>query len=203
VPHCEVGDFDGDGRQEILFGDYDGDLYIYEATGDNRYGPTWSDSLPLIDSVDFIRAGDFDGDGRLDFAAGCHSDPELSAEHEFDGRHWRFRIYRAAADNHYEPIWEQAFFGFQPPQDFDAGIGAGDIDNDGRHELFINLFPNAYVVKIENGQGWVIWHYQPTRSNTTVVANLTASARWSLFFRRRMCARFNCRGRRPAPAGRS
>ncbi|MCI0699436.1 S8 family serine peptidase [candidate division KSB1 bacterium] len=172
VPHSETGDFDGDGRQEILFGDYDGDLYIYEAAGDNSFTATWSDSLLLIDSIDFIRAGDFDGDGRLDFAAGCHSDPGLNAEQEFDARHWRFRIYRSAGDNRYEPVWEQAFFGLQSPQDFDAGIGAGDIDNDGRDELFLNLFPNSYVVKIENGQGRVIWNYQPARSNTTVVANL-------------------------------
>jgi subtilisin family serine protease len=172
VPHSEVGDFDGDGRQEILFGDYDGDLYIYEADGDNRFVATWSDSLPLLDSIDFIRAGDFDGDGRLDFAAGCHSDPGLNSEQEFDSRHWRFRIYRSTGDNRYEPIWDQAFFGLQAPKDFDAGLGAGDIDNDGRDELFLNLFPNSYVVKIENGQGRVVWNYQPARSNTTVVANL-------------------------------
>ena len=171
VPHSEIGDFDGDGRKEILLGDYDGDLYIYETMGNNRFVATWKDSLPLIDSIDFIRAGDFDGDGRMDFAAGCHSDPELNAEHEFDARHWLFRIYRANGDNQYQPIWEQAFFGFQSPKDFDAGIGAGDIDGDGRDELFLNLFPDAYVVKIEHGQGKLIWHNQPARSNTTVVAN--------------------------------
>ncbi|MDZ7303382.1 MAG: S8 family serine peptidase [candidate division KSB1 bacterium] len=182
VPHCEIGDFDGDGHQEILFGDYDGDLYIYETAGDNRFVAAWSGSLPLMDSIDFIRAGDFDGDGRMDFAAGCHSDPELNFEHEFDARHWRFRIYRSVGDNHYAPIWEQAFFGFQSPKDFDAGLGAGDIDGDGRDELFLNLFPNCYVVKIENGEGKVIWHYQPVRSNTTVVANLDGIAPPEFYF---------------------
>lgn len=204
VPHSEIGDFDGDGRTEILFGDYDGDLYIYEAIGDNRFVATWRDSLPLIDSIDFIRAGDFDGDGRMDFAAGCHSDPELNAEHEFDARHWLFRIYRGVADNRFQPIWEQAVFGFQPPKDFDAGLGAGDLDGDGRDELFLNLFPNAYVVKFENGQEKVVWHYQPSRSNTTVVANLDGADGAEFYFSDGQIVRaFQAPGRQtgaPAPS---
>ncbi|MDZ7343181.1 MAG: S8 family serine peptidase, partial [candidate division KSB1 bacterium] len=169
VPHCELGD-------------YDGDLYIYEAVGDNHFVATWSDRLPLIDTIDFIRAGDFDGDGRIDFAAGCHSDPALNTEHEFDGRHWLFRVYRSARDNRYEPMWEQAFFGFQPPKDFDAGVGAGDIDGDGRDELFLTLVPDGYVVKFENNTGTVIWHYPLAHSNTTVVANLDGAPPAEFYF---------------------
>ncbi len=172
VPHAEIGDFDGDGRNEILLGDADGDLYIYEAIRDNQFAATWKDSLPLHDSIDFIRALDFDGDGRQDFAAGCHSDPALNSENEYDARHWLFRLYRARADQQFEMVWEQRFFGMQSPRDFDAGLGSGDIDNDGRDELFLNLFPDGYVVDYENGQARVVWHQQPVQSNATVVTTL-------------------------------
>jgi len=48
VPHSETADFDGDGQLEILFGDFDGDIYIYENLGNNSYQFTWSDRLPQL-----------------------------------------------------------------------------------------------------------------------------------------------------------
>ncbi|MFQ5676588.1 MAG: S8 family serine peptidase, partial [bacterium] len=63
VPHSEIGDFDGDGRQEILLGDFDGDVYLYENVSDNVYRFTWSERLPLVDTIDYLSVGDYDGDG--------------------------------------------------------------------------------------------------------------------------------------------
>ncbi|MGH7494397.1 MAG: S8 family serine peptidase [bacterium] len=182
VPHAAIGDFDGDSREEVLIGDTDGDLFIYENLSNNQFAATWQDRLPLLETSGFIRALDFDGDGRQDFAAGCHSDPALSAESEYDARHWLFRLYRAKGDDQFEIIWEQRFFGMQSPRAFDAGLGSGDIDGDGRDELFLDLFPDCYVVEYENGQTRVVWHQQPARSNTTVVAALETGAPAAFYF---------------------
>jgi len=111
VPHSEAADFDGDGQLEILFGDFDGDIYIYENRGNNSYQFTWSDRLPLIDTIDYLSTGDYDGDGIAEFVVGCHSDPSLNTESTFDSRHWIYRIYKKTGDNSFETIWEQAFFG--------------------------------------------------------------------------------------------
>ena len=173
VPHTEVGDFDGDGLTEILFGDGDGDVIIYENSGDNRYDLTWTTRMPLTDATDYLAVGDFDGDGVDEFAVGTHTDENLNLESNFDSRHWLFRIYKSSGDNRFQSVWEQAFFGFQSPKDFDSGVAAGDVDNDGRAELLISVFPDFYLVDYDAATATykVIWHTQPARSNTTLTAD--------------------------------
>ncbi|MBC7186809.1 MAG: S8 family serine peptidase [Calditrichaeota bacterium] len=184
VPHVEVQDFDGDGLMEILIGDYDGDVFIYERTENGRFQMTWSEHLPLMDAIDFLSSGDYDGDGRPEFVAGCHSDPSLDAEHEYDARHWLYRVYKASGNDRYSPQAELRFFGFASPKDFDAGVSSGDIDNDGRDEVLINVFPDFYVLKFmpEAGEYRPVWHYRPNRSNVAPVADTDGDGVRELYF---------------------
>ncbi|MFQ6115029.1 MAG: FG-GAP-like repeat-containing protein [bacterium] len=184
VPHSEVADFDGDGRLEILFGDYDGDVYLYENRGDDLYKFTWSARLPLIDTIDFLSQGDYDGDGVSEFTVGCHSDPNLNTESTFDSRHWLYRVYKKEKDNSFNVVWEQAFFGFQSPADFDSGVASGDIDNDGRPEILINVFPDFYIVDFDPifAEYKVIWHASPNRSNSTVVDDFDKNGMNEFYF---------------------
>ncbi|MFQ5768935.1 MAG: FG-GAP-like repeat-containing protein [bacterium] len=171
VPHSEVADFDRDAKLEILFGDFDGDVYIYENLADNRYAFKWSDRLPLWDTIDFLSVGDYDGDGISEFVVGSHSNPNLNSESTFDSRHWLYRVYKKDGDDSFKVVWEQAFFGFQSPADFDSGVASGDVDNDGRPEILINVFPDFYVVDYDPAFADynVLWHSMPNRSNSTIV----------------------------------
>lgn len=173
VPHTEIGDFDNDNLMEILIGDYDGDIFIYENNGNDGFVSTWQERLPLVDAINFIAAGDYDGDGIIEFAAGCHSAPELDLEHEYDGRYWIFRIYNSTGDNNYMPVWEQAFFGFANPADFASGLSSGDIDNDGRDELLINIFPDFYVIdfNVSKNKFEPIGYFYPSRSQSNLIAD--------------------------------
>ncbi len=172
VPHCEIADFDGDGRTEILLGDSDGDLYIYENTGNNTFQTTWQDSLPLLDSIDFINAGDFDGDGDPEFIAGCHSDPNLNTEHYYDARHWLYRIYDAAGDNQYESRAEWRFFGYESTKDFPSGVSSGDIDKDGGDEIVLTVFPDLYVLDYTNRNEYEIkYYYKTAMSNAAIITD--------------------------------
>ncbi|NOZ62715.1 MAG: S8 family serine peptidase, partial [Calditrichaeota bacterium] len=174
VPHTEAGDFDNDGKTEILFGDGDGDIYLYEYAGNGQFVATWQQKLPLEDATNFLASGDFDGDGIPEFAAGCHSSSDLDLEHEYDGRYWLVRIFDAAGDDSFKVVWEQRFFGFADPADFASSFSSGDIDNDGDDELLLNLFPDFYVIDFDStGAGYhAIGYFTPSRSHANLIADL-------------------------------
>lgn len=177
VPHSEFGDFDGDGRLELLLGDSDGDLYIYENNGDNTYVATWQDRLPLLDSIAFFTIGDFDGDAELEFAAGCHSDPSLNTEHYYDARHWYYRVYDRAGDNSYSQIAEWRVFGFESTRDFLSSLSAGDVDNDGDDEIFVVAYPDFYVFDYADGTMSPIYHHANVQSSATLVTDSNLDGR--------------------------
>ena len=183
VPHTEAGDFDNDGRMEILFGDADGDVIIYESNGDNQYVPVWNERQPLEDCTDFIASGDYDGDGVPEFAVGSHSSFELDAEHEYDSRHWIVRIYDSIADNTYGIAWQRAFYGLGP----DNGFSSGDVDNDDQEELVLNLFPDLYVVDYNRrNDAYVLSFYDtPTHSQANIIGDIDADGISELFVNRR------------------
>lgn len=184
VPRSVAGDFDGDGKIELLFGDFEGDIYIYEAESANSLLQTWSDRMPLLDAIDYLSTGDYNRDGINEFAVGSHSDPNLNLESNFDSRHWIFRIYSRTADDVYEPVWQQAFWGFQSPSDFDSGVSSGDVDNDGDDELLLTIFPDFYLVDYDSAaeEYDVTWHTEPARSNATLVADFDQNGENEFYF---------------------
>jgi len=179
VPHTEIGDFDNDSQMEILMADYDGDIYIYESTGNDAYQFTWHERLPLIDAINFISCGDYDGDGILEFAAGCHSSSDLDLEHEYDGRYWIFRIYDSSGDNKYSAVWEQSFFGFAEPADFACSISSGDVDGDGRSELLVNVFPDFYLIdyNLTTLKYETVGYFYPSRSQANLIIDIDADGK--------------------------
>lgn len=173
VPHSIIGDFDHDGLLEILLGDEDGDVFIYEAIANNTWTLSWQDSLPLMDAISYSQAGDFDGDGTLEFIVGCHSNTDdFNSEFEYDNRHWFFRIYKATQDNHYDSVFEQRFYGAESARDFASGVSSGDLDNDGKDEILLSLFPDFYCLEHEQENQFEFTYYRhPAQSDAILVTD--------------------------------
>ncbi|NUM82459.1 VCBS repeat-containing protein, partial [bacterium] len=181
IPSCSIGDFDGDGKKDFLFGDFDGDVYIYEVTGQNL-NVTWQQSLPLYDVNGFTAAADFDGDGKDEFIAGTHTLPFLS-ESQAAEQYWTFAIYKSTGDNTYESVWQQSVYGFSSLTDFQSGVNAADIDGDGKAEIFLSLYPNLYVFKYNSTQQTYesIWQTK-ARSNTVVIDDMNGDSIKEIYF---------------------
>jgi subtilisin family serine protease len=146
-----IGDFDGDGKTDILAGDSDGDIYIYEARGDNDYGHTWTDSTGLEDAL-YVASGDqLDGGGSWFAVAANETDV-------FDPRstYWRLMVYQPSGDDDYAPVWSQEIVGVSSQGN---GIVTADFTGDGHKEIVLCVLPDLYVFeRTQEGTFQPIWY---------------------------------------------
>jgi hypothetical protein len=135
--HFAIADFDGDGRTEILAGDDDGDVYIYECTGDGQYQNTWTDSTGLEDAR-YLAAGDSLEDGGVWFAVAAGQTDVYDPRSTF----WRLAVYYPDGDDHFQQVWTAEIVGVSGQGN---GLTAADITGDGRKELAFCALPDLYV----------------------------------------------------------
>ena len=165
-----TGDFDGDGQMEILVGDSDGELFIYEAVGNNQYRQTWIS--PLSEGTpQLFAAGDLDGDGNSEFAICVKTGTQVGTIELLDNRyyHWLLTVFSAEGDDTYRPVWQQRIRDIRGSGN---GMTIADANSDGRNELCISAQPNFYLVQYDGTTYRPIWHHSATSTFEPIVANL-------------------------------
>ena len=174
-----TGDFDGDGRIEILAGDNDSELFLYEATGDNTYRQTWVHALPEGDPQLFA-AGDMDGDGKAEFAI-CAQTGTAIGTTPLDIRyyHWVLTIFTSEGNDAYRAVWTQRI---HDVRDGGNGMVIADINNDGRNELCLATAPNFYVIQYDSGGYHPLWHHPATNTSNPIVADINGDGMNALLF---------------------
>ncbi len=172
-PYCRMSDYDGDGKTDLLFGDYDGHLYIYEEQPNGEFEVSWSDSTPLLDTGEFLTDGDYDGDDQIEFAALAHTQTVLAGEHLADTRYWGLYVYKSSGDDAYTGLDTLYFFGAESPSSFPSGITSGDVYGDAKAEMLVCVYPDFYAVGWDPSGGRFIplWYYPQCRSNKAVIAD--------------------------------
>ena len=177
--NAAIGDFDGDGQTDILVGDSDGDLFVYEAIGDNRYRHTWTATLPE-GSPELFAAGDMDGDGKAEFAICARAGTKVGTiALDIRYHHWLLTVFSSDGNDTYRPVWTQRI---REVRDGGNGMAIADANNDGRNELCIAVAPNFYLVQYDGVDYRSIWHHSATNTFTPIVADINGEGANVLLF---------------------
>ena len=123
-----VGDFDQDGKTEIVFGTALRKVYVIEAKGENEYQVVWQGDAPTYNAYMVTSTGDIDGNGKPEFWVGGQD--HLTGISTF----W---AYESDGQNNYVPV---ASIELRYLVSLSTNyVQSGDIDNDGKEELIINI----------------------------------------------------------------
>lgn len=145
-PTVAIGDFNGNGRRDMLFGDDDGDFFIAEHRGGGQYQVIWILESDYIDGGNYVSAGDFDGDGHDDFALGLRTSSDDVIPF------WYAGIYSLDTQNRSVKKWSQQFYGIEEAGQYGAftriqnSTAAANVDADAESELLLTFFPELYIV---------------------------------------------------------
>jgi subtilisin family serine protease len=144
-----AADVDGDGIKELCLLDYDGDLYTYKFNNNViTPGDSLIENTLTIGENKIITSGDYNGDGSDEVAVLYNSG---GIANYFVLRIISFKNHQAnilfekvfvdqSAD--YSGIFSESF----------QSLKMTDIDDDGKAELIVNIFPDVYIFKyINNG----------------------------------------------------
>lgn len=162
-----VGDFDGDGKGELIFGDEDGDLVAFENFADDTYRQIWKEEViePYVDARVIGGGVDLDGDGRGEFVvARLMQDPYQLRETS-----WVVGVYQATGDNAFALEWQAEVLGGGSSGN---GISVADLDGDGDVEFALALVPDLYVFKGLGVDDYELaWHAPITRTYRPAVGD--------------------------------
>lgn len=156
APRIMVEDLDKDGTNEIIFGDFDGDILIYEFNG-SSYERTFLDTTELTRSGNMLTVGDFDGDRVLDFFVATYPDFNENQDKENNQPYMVLRIFSVVNNDRYEVVWQDAIYDVDTER-FNAAT-AGNLDNDFADELVIGSAPRNYVLDYQGGTYVMDWFY--------------------------------------------
>ena len=167
-----IADFDEDGRTELVAGDSEGELFLYESTTiSNTFRLEWQAQLPLKDITQFA-AGDLTGDGKPEFVVGGRlSLPNLPSSGPLI---WKFFVF-THTPNGYAVLsngTRDAAVAIAPHRLNGNSLAIADLDRDGNNELIVATYPNLYVMRWDGTTLRPFWHRRMEETPLLLTAEL-------------------------------
>ena len=176
-PRYAIADFDGDSRLEIVSGDSDGDLILFERREDGTYASTWTEiGSPNADARILNGGADLDGDGRLEFiVARTDSLPGDDVE-----RRWIVSVYQSSGDDIYSLEWQKEIHGVVSTGN---GVAIGDLTGDGKVDFAVCALPDLYLFTSSGTDNYrAIWYLPVDLTYLPVISDLDENGRPEIAF---------------------
>jgi subtilisin family serine protease len=168
-PRTEVTDLDNDGNLELYFGDYDGDLIIYENSGNDMFEPGRYIPLNNGDATNYFVSGNLVSSGQKKLIVGTHTGSSQLLEHQVEGLYWDYSILSALPENGYDIEQHLYIHGYANVRDFESGINTGYLSTENSEYILLAPYPDLYVFKSENGNLLPVWYRNNINTNTILV----------------------------------
>jgi subtilisin family serine protease len=170
-PNAIIADLDQDGINELWMVDADGDIFSYKINGNDIFTKQYLIQTKFTGSSAYITKGDYDGDGKDDIAVLLHSVKQLDIS-----PYYRVIVFNLIGNNP-NIIFDHAFVDASSEfnnsfRQAENSIKLSDIDNDGKDELILFVFPYSYIFKRSQFEDQIINFKENINSNSIFVGDL-------------------------------
>jgi hypothetical protein len=145
-----IGDFDLDGKTELVISSGPGNVFVIENIGENQYSIVNQFPFPVHNTYMQTATNDIDGNGKPEFWIGGQ---------DYENGITVFQCYEFDGDNNYQVV---AYIELRYLVSlFNEYIQAVDMDDDGKEELIISIGNDILILKFggyPNNHQYKLWY---------------------------------------------